>query len=122
MGKMNISILGREYTIACDDGQEAHLGKLAQAVNERVQQLAHEMGRGPEGTMLVYTALMIADELLDSKKEIRALHQEIEAMSRNDSGNASSQARLREMEAAMVDSMNHIAERIEQISSRLEAA
>jgi len=121
MGKMNIAILGREYAIACDDGQEAHLGKLSQLVNERVQKLTHEMGRGPESTMLVYTALMIADELLDSKKEIKALHQEIEAMSKTDSGSAA-QARLKEMEAAMVDSMNHIAERIEQISSRLEAA
>jgi len=112
MGSMNVTILGRDYSIACDDGQEAHLGKLAHLVNERLHRLARDMGRGPESTMLMYAALMLADELVDAKTEL-------EMISKGEAPRVST-AKLQEMETAMADSMNHIAERIEQLSQQLE--
>lgn len=121
MGTMTVNILGRDYPIACDDGQEAHLGKLTQMVNDRVNKLSQEMGRGPESTMLVYTALMLADELQDARNDVKMLRNELNALSDANTSDVSS-TRIQEMENAMVDSMNHIADRIEKIAQQLEAA
>lgn len=120
MGKMNVEVYGREYALACDDGQEAHLGKLAQMANERIRTLSQQMGRGPENLMLVYTCLMLADELSDAKKEVARLTKELAAVS--DNGKVIDSSRLVEMEYAMAQSMEQIAERIEVIANRLEAA
>ena len=87
MGKMNVGIYGREYTLACDDGQEAHLGKLVQMINDRVTTLVSDMGRASESTMLVYTALMLADELIDKNSETSSILKEKEALAK-DGGNS----------------------------------
>ncbi|MCI5050183.1 MAG: cell division protein ZapA [Rickettsiales bacterium] len=121
MGKMNVTIYGREYALACDDGQEAHLGKLVQMINDRAQQLVSEMGRASESTMLVYTALMMADEILEVQSSADVSKKELRALSKGDAG-AASQARIEEMESAMADSMHHFADRIEKIAEKLEAA
>lgn len=110
MGTMNINVYGRDYAIACDDGQEAHLGKLAQMVNERVRQLLQQMGRGPEHTMLIYTALMLADELLDARCAAEG------------KPSPSDEHRLQDMEAAMASTMQQIAARIDKFAVKLEQA
>lgn len=120
MGTMNITIYGRDYPIACDDGQEAHLGKLAQTVNERLRILTQQMGRGPEHTMHIYTMLMLADELSDAKKEISKLSNDIATITKGGKVPMDT-SRLQEMEAAMAHSMTQIAERIEQLTSKLAA-
>ncbi len=121
MGTMNVSVYGKDYPIACDDGQEVRLSKLVQMVNERVVKMSRDMGRGPETTLLVFTALMLADELEDAKTEINRLNADLQALAQ---GNPSTltQSRLQEMEAAMATSMEHIAERIELIAGQLNAA
>lgn len=117
MGTMNINVYGRDYAIACDDGQEAHLGKLTQMVNDRVKQLSQQMGRAPEHTMLIYTALMLCDELLDMRKEAARLQAATENMAL-----PVDESRLHEMEAAMASSMQQIAARIEKLALKLEKA
>ncbi|MAR56261.1 MAG: cell division protein ZapA [Rickettsiales bacterium] len=118
MGTMNLHIYGREYTIACDDGQEAHLGRLGQIVNERVKQLAQQMGRGSESLMLMYAALMLADELEEMRAHSKELRQQLEAVKQQGSIPVDT-TKLDEMEAAMADSMNQIAARIEKIAGKL---
>lgn len=120
MGTMNITIYGRDYPIACDDGQEAHLGKLAQAVNERLKILVQQMGRGPEVTMHIYALLMLADELYDAKKEISKLSNDLATITKGGKVPMDT-TKLQEMEAAMAHSMHQIADRIEQLSAKLAA-
>jgi cell division protein ZapA len=117
MGTMNIHIYGREYTIACDDGQEAHLGRLAQIVNERVRQLAQQMGRGSEALMLMYASLMLADELEEVKLSNKQLREQLEA-ARKQGNIPVDTAKLEEMEAAMADTMEQIAARIEKLAGK----
>lgn len=121
MGTMNIQIYGREYPIACDDGQEAHLARLAQVVNERIRSLAQQMGRGPEAMMLIYTALMLADELEDSRKETARLRGELKTIAKEGRLPADTE-KLEEMELAMAASMEQIAGKLEQLADQLEAA
>ena len=121
MGRINVEIYGRDYSLACDDGQEAHLGKLAQTLNDRLRTLGKQMGRGPENTMLVFASLMLADEAQDLRDELKQMRAEL-ASFEGGKGSEVQQQRLIDMEQAMASSMNHIAERIESLSSQLEAA
>ena len=45
MAQVSITINGRGYQIACDDGQEEHLRRLASYVDRRVAELVAAMGQ-----------------------------------------------------------------------------
>lgn len=120
MSRMTIQILGRDYTLACDDGQEAHLGKLAQMMNERAKKLQEQMGRAPENTLLVMAGLMLADELSDSHRAVKHLTTKLHKAEET-SGGSLSQEKLAEMEAVMATTIHDIAARVESLAGRVAA-
>ena len=65
MGQVTITIDKREYAIACDDGQEAHILKLSQILNEKAKMLSASVGLVNENMMLAMIGLLLADELQD---------------------------------------------------------
>lgn len=70
MAQVTITINSREYAIACGDGQEAHILKLARLLDEKAKLLTKNLGQINENMLLVMTALLFADELEDAKKGI----------------------------------------------------
>lgn len=69
MPKVDVSINGRSYAVACDEGQQGRVRELAGMVDSRVKQL---IGPGPVGgvgetQILVLAGLMLADELTETK-------------------------------------------------------
>ena len=44
MALVTVTLNGRKYEISCDDGQEAHLEKLAAYVDSRVAELQGAVG------------------------------------------------------------------------------
>ena len=69
MPKVDVSINGRSYAVACDEGQQNRVRELAGMVDSRVKQL---IGPGPVGgvgetQILVLAGLMLADELSETK-------------------------------------------------------
>mgnify|MGYP002642357131 CR=1 FL=1 len=71
MGQVDISINGRNYQVACDDGQEQHLGELGEVVNEKVAALAASAGQIGESRLLLMASLLIADDLADSLRKLK---------------------------------------------------
>lgn len=71
MAQVNITINNREYQVACDDGQEAHLTRLGKYVDKRLSELIAAVGQVGEARLLVMVALLLTDELSDlyTKKE-----------------------------------------------------
>lgn len=63
MGKVQISINGRRYAIACDDGQEAQLEKLSRSFDEHVKRLGDSVGQIGDQRLFLMAGLMIADEV-----------------------------------------------------------
>ena len=73
MAQVSITINGRSYLVACDDGQEDHLLTLGGYIDEKVQQMIQQVGTaGPVGgsRLLVLAALVIADELYEAQREL----------------------------------------------------
>jgi len=72
VGQVSITIRGRQYQIACDDGQEAHLARLGRYLDEQSQQLAVNTGSVNDTMMMVMVALTVADELADATAKLEA--------------------------------------------------
>ena len=111
MAHVTVTINGRKYDIACDDGQEAHLMRLGTYIDKRVGELVAAVGNVGDARLLVMVSLLVADELSDAYAEMDQLRK----------GNSGVAARL-EAEEAMGSSLERLAERIEDIAARLEGA
>lgn len=69
MPKVDISINGRLYPVACDPGQETRIRELAGVLDARVRQLVGGLPMGAVGEthVLVLAGLMLADELDEAR-------------------------------------------------------
>ncbi|MBT6885140.1 MAG: cell division protein ZapA, partial [Rhodospirillaceae bacterium] len=53
MAQVTVDINERSYQIACDDGQEAHLTRLGNYIDNRVQELIAAVGQVGDARLLV---------------------------------------------------------------------
>jgi len=126
MGIVNISVYGRQYQVACDPGQEEHLRDLGFEIDERMRAMSRSMDGAGEHMILLLSSLMLADELRDVKQEVAYLQQQYQqiaaqAQAAQDLPQASGHdARLLEMEAAMAETLQEVAMRIERIAEQIE--
>jgi cell division protein ZapA len=62
MSNVVLSIGGRSFSVACADGEEQHIEALGKVIDEKVHALGSTAGSN-EVRMLLYAALVLADEL-----------------------------------------------------------
>ncbi len=113
-------VYGKEYTLACDAGQEQHLQGLIQDVNSRIRQLEKAVGKLPEPLMLLYSTLMVADELHDTQRDLSRTKEELGHV-REQMNESGDDARLAILEEEVADSLHAIATRIEGLAEKLSA-
>ena len=77
MNHINVTINGRQYRMACEEGQEARLLQLAENFETRIGDLRGKFGEIGDSRLTMMAALTLADELLDSEQRIRALEEEL---------------------------------------------
>ena len=124
MGKVNVTINGYGYDVACEDGQEDRLKTLSDYVNKRVGELQASVGSVGEARLLVMAAILIADETLDAFARIDELTaalaaKDSDALAAQEQIKTRLEAKNQDMAAAMIDGL---AERMETIAERLEQA
>jgi cell division protein ZapA len=118
MAAISTTINGRQFRLACEDGQEEHLTKLAEDLDRRIVELRKKFGEIGDVRLTVMAALTIADELSESMKRIHRLEEELVAM--QDARIATSD-RTKEASAAVAHAFNSAAERLESITKKLNA-
>lgn len=69
MGQINVTVGGHHYLLACRDGEESHLNRLANMLNSKSEQLREQLGAMPENRMLLMAGILLADELAESKDQ-----------------------------------------------------
>lgn len=123
MPVVSIKINGRDYQVACDDGQEEHLRLLADEIDDRVRSLTFGIKSKPgEAMALVMAALMMADELTENQKKIEFLRKDAERLSGmvGVEDQSVQESRIAEMENAMAVTLDEIAQRIERIAAQID--
>jgi cell division protein ZapA len=116
MAHVTVTINGRQYRMACEDGQEDHLAELASGLNERVEQLRGSFGEIGDNRLVVMAALMVADELSEMKERIRRLEEEIASLR---DARVAAAGRSQSTQAAVAAALNAAAERIERVTRGL---
>lgn len=115
MAEVMLSINDRQYTVACDDGQEDHLRQLAAHIDEHARDLAASVGQIGESRLLVMASLMVADELADAYARVAQLEDGQAASVAAPAPNGAS-------ELAAAQAIESCASQIEAIAARLEGA
>jgi cell division protein ZapA len=72
MAQVTVRINGYAYTVGCQDGEEQHLQQMAEQVERRIDSIKAVAGQSGESRMLVMAALLMADDLYEMGKTVKA--------------------------------------------------
>src|SRR3984893_4367813 len=116
MAHVSVTINGRQYRMACEDGQETHLLRLAKDLDLRIEELRTRFGEIGDTRLIVMAAITVADELVEAGKRMRQLEEQLAGM--HDAG-ATTAERSKATQAAVAAALNSAAERIERVTKSL---
>ncbi|MFM5913646.1 MAG: cell division protein ZapA [Chakrabartia godavariana] len=68
MAQIELKIGGNAYTVACRDGEEGHLTKIAEIVDKKAVDARQAVGSVSEVRQLLFASLLLADELDEARK------------------------------------------------------
>lgn len=123
MAEVTVTIAGRNYRMACDDGQEPHLQRLGNLVDHKIADMRASFGEIGDMRLTVMAAIVIADELAESRSRLSGLEEKLNLL-RNGGGEALAASERETAEAAEL--IDHLAERLEilgaDLRSRLRAS
>jgi cell division protein ZapA len=111
MAEINLTINGRSFGISCDDGQEQRVRDLGYYVDSRVREISRAGAATNEAHLLFLAALMMADEVFELKDNIEDLGGQVEH-----------ENLLKANEIAIAQAIDHLADRIDVIATRIQKA
>ncbi|MCE9507820.1 MAG: cell division protein ZapA [Alphaproteobacteria bacterium] len=117
MAEVKIYINGRTYDISCDSGQEGRVVDLAAFIDQKLQQISRSGAAYNDAHLMVLTAIVLADELFDTR--------EAATTPKPARGAASAPQKAsfgKEDELAVARILDHLAERIDGIATRIQQA
>jgi len=106
MPQVSITINGRAYPVACNEGEEQRIRDLARTIDSKVASFARQVGQAGEARLLVLAALVLADELAEANEALRGLS----AQPQGADG------------AAVAAGVDRLAARVEAVATRLETS
>lgn len=117
MGQVVVTIAGRSFRLACEDGDEPRLTSLAQTFDATVSELRTSFGEVGDTRLAVMAGLVMTDKLNDAQAQLDTLTAKVtelqSAMTLMQSTNAGSNDQLRERIDAFADRLERAAQRPE---------
>jgi len=77
MSQVTVTIDGKQYRMACDEGQEEHLIGLADNFDRYVSHLKGSFGEIGDQRLTVMAGIMVMDELTELQKRLKGLETEV---------------------------------------------
>jgi cell division protein ZapA len=116
MTQVSVTINGRQFRMACEDGQEGHLMELARELDGRISGLRAKFGEIGDTRLTVMAAITVADELVEAGLRIKRLEEELAAL---EGARAAASDRTKAAQTSVAASLSAAAERIESITKKL---
>ncbi|SEP59332.1 cell division protein ZapA [Faunimonas pinastri] len=116
MAQVNVSINGRAFRLACDDGQEEHVASLGARFDQAITELRGALGEIGDQRLMVMAGILMTDRLREAEARLRGAEDEIEAMRER---RREVQGRYEALEEGFVSTLENTAERIETLADRL---
>ena len=118
MSQVSVTINGRQFRMACEDGQEGHLMNLARELDNRINNLRNKFGEIGDTRLTVMAAITVADELSEAGQRIKRLEEELAALQ---NAQVATSDRNKAAQAAIAVALSKAAERVENITKALNA-
>lgn len=118
MAQVSVTINGRQFRMACEDGQEGHLMELARELDSRISGLRAKFGEIGDTRLTVMAAITVADELAEAGLRVKRLEEELAAL---EGARAAASERNKSAQASVAAALSAAAERIEGITKKLNA-
>ena len=81
MGNVNIKFNGKDYLLACDDGQEENLKNLGKHIDKKFENIKKKLGNIGENKLMLINAIQIADDFFALNKKVKKSKSEFEVIS-----------------------------------------
>ncbi len=126
MPEVKISIGGREFEVACQTGEEHYLKSAASMLDAEAAVLNSQIGRMPEGRMLLMAGLMLADKTAGLEEQMRLLEEKLAAQQtlieelRNRPTPEPLKVEVPVIPADLTDSLAEMAARAESLAAAIE--
>jgi cell division protein ZapA len=118
MAQVNVTIAGRPYRMACNDGEEAHLEELARVIDAKIAEMRRAFGEIGDQRLTVMAAITIADEMSEARRKIEALQAEVASV------NETREAALHATDGwatALAEALDAASARIEGLTQQMNA-
>jgi len=116
MAQVTVSIDGKSYRMACDEGQEDHLLDLAQKFDRYVGHLKSSFGEIGDHRLAVMAGIMVMDELSELQHRVKGLETEVATLRKT---RDEALAKADRTDTVLVGALSGLAERMEALSARL---
>ncbi len=116
MAQVTVTIDGKAYRMACDEGQEEHLTDLGQRFDRYVMHLKDSFGEIGDQRLTVMAGIMVMDELSELQKRVTGMEGEIMTL-RKTRDDALTKADKND--AALTGALGALAERMETLAGKL---
>ncbi len=124
--EVQITIGGRTFDVACQEGEERFLISAAEQLDAEAQVLVDQIGRMPEARMLLMAGLMLADRTAGLEERLAAAEQRLQATEQELSALKSAPAPEAEkvevpvIPADLKDALAELAARAESLAGEIE--
>jgi cell division protein ZapA len=116
MAQVTVTIAGRSYRMACGDGDEPRLERLAALFDGKIDEMRGAFGEIGDMRLHVMAALTIADELHETKERLEGIEGELASLKqRLEAGEQRAEA----SEVYIAETLTRTAERIERLAKIL---
>ena len=116
MAQVTVTIDGKAYRMACEEGQEAHLTDLATRFDRYVNHLKDQFGEIGDLRITVMAGIMIMDEVSELTRRVSTLETELDTLRGNRDAALAVNARTEE---ALASALNEVTASIRGITEKL---
>lgn len=116
MATVMVTIDGKTYRMACDEGQENHLAGLAQRLDQYISHLKSSFGEIGDHRLSVMAGIMVMDEMSELEKRYAELEEENRALQAARQNSADEAIHY---ERALAARLDQVAQRIVVLASRM---
>lgn len=110
MGQVVVTIAGKSYRLACEDGDEARLSALAQTFDATVDELRSSFGEVGDTRLAVMAGLVMTDRLGEATTKVDQMVAQVSEL----------QAALSLAQTSNVGADGQIRQKVETLADRLE--
>jgi cell division protein ZapA len=116
MAQVTVTIGGRVYRLACNEGEEPHLETLAREIDGKIDEIRGSFGEIGDQRLVVMAALTIADELSETRRTIAKLEARV---AENADADGAARREADQQASLFAEAMGEASHRIESLAAAL---